>query len=148
MDGLHALLEVVRDGNLVAGHLRGLFHIAIGRRIATAQGDVLSTGVTWRELSVLLRDLRYDKDLVAELGADPDSLAPRDRQRFWYAAIALARPDSPEAFAQAEKLIPLVKPLGYVVGPSPTAMKPARPVAPPAPKEARKKDSGPPKKKK
>ena len=145
MDGLRDLLEQVRDKNLAAGHLRGLFHVAIGRRVTTSTGALVSAGATWRELAALLKHLRYDKDLVAEVGADPEELAPRDRQRFWYSAIALARPDTSEAIADAEKLIPLLKPLGYMVGPPPVAVKPVSALAA---KPAKKKDSGPVKKKK
>ena len=99
---------------LAAGHLRGVFHIAIGRTVSRPDGTVLSTGLTWRELAGLFKVLRFDKELVRELGADPDALAPRDRQRFWYSAIALARVDSPEAFAEAEALIKRLKDLGAI----------------------------------
>jgi hypothetical protein len=145
MDGLRELLEQVRERNLAAGHLRGLFHVAIGRRITTTAGQLVSAGATWRELAALLKLLRFDKDHVTEVGADPDELAPRDRQRYWYSAIALARPDSPEALADAEKLIPLLKPLGYVVSPPPSAAK--QTPAPP-PKSVKRKDAGPPPRKK
>src|SRR5947199_10377616 len=84
MDGLREFLETVRQRGLVAGNLRGLFHIAIGRRVTRADGTVVSTGLTWRELANLLKGMRYEKELVAEVGADPDELSPRDRQRFWY----------------------------------------------------------------
>ena len=94
MDGLREFLEAVQEHGLVAGNLRGLFHATIGRRISRPDGTVLSTGVTWRELAALLKAMRFDKDLVTEIGADPEELSPRDRQRFWYAAIALARPDA------------------------------------------------------
>jgi hypothetical protein len=144
MDGLRELLEQVRDRNLAPGHLRGLFHIAIGRRITTTADQLVSAGATWRELAALLKLLRFDKELVIEVGADPEELAPRDRQRYWYSAIALARPDSAEAIAEAEKLIPLLKPLGYLVGPPPAAVKPVPPS-----RGVKKKDSSPaPKKKK
>src|SRR5688500_16338897 len=86
MDGLREFLEAVREHGLVGGNLRGLFHVAIGRRITRPDGTVVSTGVTWRELSNLLKGLRYEKELVAEVGAEPEELSPRDRQRFWYAA--------------------------------------------------------------
>jgi hypothetical protein len=148
MDGLRELLERVRDHNLVAGHIRGLFHIAIGRRVTTPAGELVSAGATWRELASLLKLLRYDKDIVAEVGADPEELAPRDRQRYWYSAIALARPDSPEAVAAAEKLIPLLRPLGYVVGPPPDAVRPPKLADVTAPKAAKKKDAGPSSKRK
>jgi hypothetical protein len=151
MDGLREFLEAVRQHGLVAGNLRGLFHIAIGRRITKPDGTVVSTGLTWRELANLLKGMRYEKELVAEVGADPEELSPRDRQRFWYTAIALAKPDSPEAQAQAERLAAAVRPLGYVVGPPPSAPPPAAPEPPPAAKPAPKKpepDTGKPKKKK
>src|SRR5262245_33950878 len=104
MDGLREFLEAVREHGLVAGNLRGLFHVAIGRRISRPDGTAVSTGVTWRELANLLKGMRFDRELVAEVGGDPEELSPRDRQRFWYTAITLARPDSPEARAQADRL--------------------------------------------
>ena len=65
--------------------------------------SVLSAGVTWRELAAELKYLRFDPELVRELGTDPESLAARDRERFWYSAIALAKVDSREAVADAEQ---------------------------------------------
>lgn len=120
MDGLIPFLEMVRDRKLAAGRLRGVLHICIGRRVTKTDGTLVSTGVTWRELSVLLKDAKFDKDLAAQVGADPDALSPRDRQRFWYSVIALARPDSPEARTEAEALVGILKSAGYQVGPAPT----------------------------
>lgn len=142
MDGLREFLDAVRENGLVAGNLRGLFHIAIGRRISRPDGTVVSAGVTWRELANLLKGLRFDKDLVAEVGGDPEELSPRDRQRFWYSAITLSRPDSPEAHAQADRLAVAVKPLGFVVGPPPSSggkRAPAPQPEPPAEVEKPKK---------
>lgn len=135
MDGLRGFLEVVRNHDLIVGHLRGVLHIAIGRKIATESGEIVSAGATWRELAALLKMLRLDRELVRELGADPDELSPRDRTRFWYSAIAVALPDSPEAVAQAESLIPALKRLGYVVGPPPGPQEPPRPTAKPRKQE-------------
>src|SRR5262249_2452015 len=115
MDGIREFLETVRQHHLVEGHLRGLFHIAIGRRIARSDGQVLSAGVTWRQLAAVLKAIRFDKEFVAEVGADPETLAPRDRERFWYSAIALSKVDSQESRAQAEWLIARLKPIGYVI---------------------------------
>jgi hypothetical protein len=134
MDGLREFLEAVREHGLVAGNLRGLFHVAIGRRITRPDGAVVSTGVTWRELANLLKGMRFDKELVAEVGGDPEELSPRDRQRFWYTAITLARPDSPEARAQADRLAAAVMPLGFVVGPPPSAGGKPAPAPEPEPK--------------
>ena len=143
MDRLTALLELVRDRGLVAGHFRGLCHVVIGRRITGVAGESVSAGVTWRELSVLLRDLRFDKNLVTEVGADPDELAPRDRQRYWYSAIALARPDSAEARVDAEALIEILATLGYAVGPPPAP--PTKTLSsPPVAEETTEGDEPPP----
>jgi hypothetical protein len=126
MEGIREVLEAARDRGLAVGRFRGLLHIAIGRRISK-DGKPVSAGLTWRELAPILKDLRYDRELAREFGADPDTLAPRDRERFWYSAISMAHVDSPEATAEAESLIPELKKLGYVVGPNPAAIsnKPA-----------------------
>jgi hypothetical protein len=145
MDGLREFLDAVREHGLVTGNLRGLFHVAIGRRIARADGTVISTGVTWRELANLLKGMRFDKNLVVEVGGDPEELSPRDRQRFWYAAITLARPDSAEAQAQADRLAGAVKPLGYLVGPPPSPGGKPAPAPEPEPKPT---EADKPKKKK
>ena len=132
MDGIRDFLSAARDAGLAAGNFRGLLHIAIGRRVTRPDGSSVSTGVTWRALATELKALRFDQALVHELGTDPDSLAARDRERFWYSAIALARVDSPEAVAAAEKLIPKLTPLGFVVGPAPSGV-----ASPPPPAKAK-----------
>lgn len=132
MDGIRELLDAARSRGLVTGHFRGLMHIAIGRRVTRPDGTLISAGLTWREIAAILKQLRYDRELVRELGADPDDLAPRDRLRFWYSAIALAKVDSPEAVAQAEALAGRLKDLGFVIGPAPTAAIPPPPVPAPA----------------
>ena len=144
MDGLRDFLEAVQQQGLAVGHLRGLFHIAIGRRIARTDGTPVSTGATWRELAALLKTLRFDKELGSEVGADPEELSPRDRQRFWYSTIALARPDSPAATAEAEELAVAVRRLGYVVGPRPGPAPRGTPAPDAGKKPVRKKDEPPP----
>ncbi|MBP3956430.1 hypothetical protein J8F10_14195 [Gemmata sp. G18] len=126
MDGIRELLEAARAAGLTTGRFRGLLHIAIGRTISKPDGTKLSTGVTWRALASLLKTLRYDPELGREAGADPDTLSPRDRERYWYAVIALARVDGPEARAEAEKLVAPLKDAGFVVTPSTTAPPPAK----------------------
>jgi hypothetical protein len=125
MDGLRSFLESLRDHNLIEGRLRGVLHAAIGRRITKADGTVVSKGATWREVAALLKDLKFDRNWVREYAENPDAIAPKDREKFWYTAIGLAKVDSPEAVAQAEKLVALVKPIGFVIGPSPLGEKPA-----------------------
>ena len=147
MDGLREVLEAARDRGFAVGRFRGLLHIAIGRRITRANGTLLSAGVTWRELAAVLKELRFDRDLVREFGAEPETLAPRDRERFWYTAIAQAHVDSPSANADADALIGELKKLGFIVGPNPTAIAPASPKRAEPPK-AKAKDEKPTKGKK
>jgi hypothetical protein len=154
MQGTLRVLELVRDQNLAAGHLRGLFHIVIGRRITDANGVVVSSGITWRQLAAMLKEAKYDKELVREFVADPESLSPKDREKFWYSAVALAQVDGPEAHTQADQLAQRLTAFGLFVGPPPGGAKPPAPPArkktddetieqanlsPPSPKKRKKK---------
>ncbi len=130
MDGLQRLLDAVRDNGLAAGHLRGVLHIAIGRQLTDVAGAVVSAGVTWRDLAERLKLAKFDTSLGMEVGADPDVIAPRDRQRFWYATIALAQPDGAEAVRQAEALAAPLRRLGFVIGPPPAGLPAAAPPPP------------------
>jgi len=139
MDGIRDLLEAARANGLIAGRFRGLLHIAIGRTVTKPDGTKVSSGVTWRALAALLKTIRLDPEIGREVGADPDTLSPRDRERYWYAVIALARVDNPEAVMEAEKLVAPLKDLGYLVAPPPSGVVPPQsttpPKAKPAPKE-------------
>lgn len=152
MDGIRELLSAAREANLVAGNLRALMHVAIGRKITRPDGAVVSSGVTWRELAAELKNQRFDTEGVREYGADPVALAARERERFWYAAISAAKVDSAEAIAEADRFAPKLKAIGFVVGPAPgtaTAARPKAPAEPATPKEKEKaKDDKAPKKKK
>lgn len=119
MDSLGELLDAVRERDIVQGRFRGLLHILVGRRITRTDGTLVSAGMTWRDVSTLLKRLRWDREAVRELGIDHATLAPRDRERFWYAAIARAGIDTAEAVASAEELVPLLRELGYEIGPAP-----------------------------
>ena len=119
MDGVEVLLDLIRQQGFAAGNFLGLLHVLIGRKVAKADGTPVSPGLTWRAVADLLKRLRWDKDAVREVGLDPDSLPPRDRQRYWYSAIALARVDSAGAVAAGDRLAALLAPLGYAVSPAP-----------------------------
>ena len=121
MDGVEPLLDEIRKRNLTDGHLRGLLHILIGRKITTADGSLVSAGMTWRAVADLLKRLRWPPESVRELGLDPDALPPRDRQRFWFTVISSAQIESPEASAEADALAPVLAPLGFIIGPAPRA---------------------------
>ena len=120
MDDIRGVLELIDAQKLAKGRLSGVLHIMIGRSICKADGTVISTGLTWRQLAGILKAAKFDKDLVKDLGVDPDQLAPRDREKMWYLAIGLAHVDSIEASTQADQLVSLLKPHGYVIGGSPT----------------------------
>jgi hypothetical protein len=119
MESLRELLEAVRGSDVVQGRFRGLLHILVGRRVTREDGTVVSAGMTWRDVAALLKRLRWDREMVRELGIDPSHLAPRDRERFWYTAISRAGIDSPEAVATADQLVEPLKKMGFVVGPAP-----------------------------
>jgi hypothetical protein len=121
MDRLRTFLEAVRKHGTATGHFRGLLHLLIGRRISLADGEVVSGGMTWRELAGLLKKCRWDREAVRELGLDPAALPPRDREKYWYMAISRARVQTPEASASADALVEPLRALGYVVGPPPGA---------------------------
>jgi hypothetical protein len=121
MDGLETLVEVLKRQSLVVGHFRGLLHVIIGRKITRTDGSIVSTGLTWRMAADLLRRMRWPPESVRELGIDPESLPPRDRQRFWFGAIAQAQVDSPESIEAGDALAAKLEPLGYIVGAPPRA---------------------------
>ena len=117
MDGVREFLEMLRSKNLVKGRFRGMLHVLIGRTIRRADNSVVSTGITWRELSNLLKLLRWDKEQVREIGLNPDALPPRDRQRYWYTAIAQAQITSEEARAEGDEIAAAVASHGYSIDP-------------------------------
>jgi hypothetical protein len=119
MDQLREFLGAVRKQQAAKGRFRGLLHVLIGRRVALPDGTVVSSGMTWRELSSALKKLRWDREDVRELGLDPADLPPRDREKFWYLAISRAGVVSPEASAEADALTEPLRALGYEVGPAP-----------------------------
>jgi len=120
MDGVRDFLADIKEHGQARGNFLGLLHVVIGRRIQKSDGTLVSAGLSWRDLAALLKKIRWDPEAVRELGLDPRQLPPRDRQRYWYSAITLARVDSPEARAAADRLAATLQPAGYVIGPTPT----------------------------
>ena len=121
MERLRELLELLRTQGTARGNLLGLLHVLIGRRITTQDGTLVSAGVTWRELASLLKRIRWEPEAVREIGLDPTNLPVRDRQRYWYTAIAQAGVDRPEAAKHGDRLSAALQKLGYVVSPAPGA---------------------------
>jgi hypothetical protein len=119
MDRVRQLLDDVKQGGLAPGNFLGLLNVLIGRRITLADGTPVSAGLTYREAAALLKRARWEREAVSDLGLDPAALPPRDRERYWYQAIVLARVDSPEATAAGDRLAQQLHAAGYVVGPAP-----------------------------
>jgi hypothetical protein len=119
MDALSEFLGDLKRRGLAEGNFLGLLHLLIGRPVSTAEGRVISQGLTWRELANLLKKVRWNKQYVRELGLDPDELPPRNRQRYWYTAIARADISSAEAEEQAKRLAERLTAAGYIIGPIP-----------------------------
>jgi hypothetical protein len=119
MDELREFLNTVGGRGLARGNLLGLLHILIGRRIRRADGTPVSSGLTWREAAAQLKRSRWERDAVAEVGLVAAELPPRDRERFWYAAIARAGVDSPKAVAAGDRLARALHDVGYEIGPGP-----------------------------
>lgn len=112
---MREFLDDLIQRGLAQGNLLGLLNVLIGRRIEKADGSAISAGLTWREAAGWLKKLRWEKDAVAELGLDPAQLPMRDRERYWYSAIAQAHVDSPQAAAAGSKLAVALQAAGYVV---------------------------------
>src|SRR5262245_30798570 len=123
MDSLRELLQAIRTHGAAQGRFRGLLHLLVGRTIRRADGTVVTAGVTWRELAALLKKVRWDREAVRELGLAPGDLPPRDREKFWYLAIARAGVATPLALEEAAALAAELAALGYEVGPAPAADK-------------------------
>ena len=121
MDALATLLDELKEGRQTEGNFRGFLHVLIGRTIRRADDKaVLSKGITWREMAAWLKKVRWDPEAVRELGLEPDSLPPRDRQRYWYSAIMQAKVDSAEAVAAGNRFAEALRTSGYEVGPAPS----------------------------
>lgn len=120
MDGAQRFLNDLREKGLAEGNFLAILHVLIGRKVTLADGTTISPGLTWRAAAELLKSLRWPKEAVRELGVDPGELPPRDRQRFWYTTIALAKVDSPQAIAAGDRLAAAVTEFGYRVSPAPS----------------------------
>ena len=120
MNSLAEFLKLARNDQLMAANFLGLLNVLIGRRISTADGDIVSPGLSWRQAAAWLKTIRWDKAAVRQLGLDPARLPPRDRERYWYQAISLAGVDSAKARRAGNELANDLKRAGYQVGPNPS----------------------------
>jgi hypothetical protein len=116
MDRLQGFLSTLKAKRLAQGNFLGLLHVLIGQCIFDASGELVSKGLTWRELASCLQKVRWERDAVKELGIDPDELPPRDRTRFWFLALGRAGLDSPKATEAGKRMIKTLMDAGYRVG--------------------------------
>ena len=119
MDGARDFLLDVKTSGKAEGNLLGLLNVLIGRRIEKPDGTVVSSGLTWRSCAALLKKVRWSKDAAADLDLQLQTLPPRDRERYWYTAIAHARVDSPEATQAGDRLAEQLRRNGYRVSAAP-----------------------------
>jgi hypothetical protein len=131
MDGLYAFLEEVRRRDEARGNFLGLLNVLIGRRVDAPDGSVISSGLTWRALAQLLKRVRWDKESVRQVGLDPKGLPPRDRVRYWYAAISLSQVHATKAKEAGDRLAESLQGGGYriIPGPRPASL-PKSPATP------------------
>jgi hypothetical protein len=118
MDGLRAFLADIQKADLARGHLLGLLHILIGRRLTTSDCAAICAGLTWRDLAAELKRCHWEPEAVREMGLDPAAL-PRDRQRFWQQVIAAANVRSAEAADAGDRLALILSKAGYTVEAAP-----------------------------
>lgn len=118
MDALTEFLDLVRSNRLARGRFRGFLHVLIGRRILNSRGDVVSAGMSFRDVAALLKKLRWEPEEVQELKVDAESLPPRDRQRFWFMAICQAGVDSEAARDEAVDFARAIQVEGYQIVPT------------------------------
>ena len=119
MDVLREFVADLQWHGYARGNFLGMLNVLIGRQIRAADGTLISNGLTWRALADSLKKARWQREAVRELGLDPADLPLRDRQRYWYQAIAQARVDSAEATEVGNSFAEILRSAGYVVGPAP-----------------------------
>jgi hypothetical protein len=119
MDVLREFLADLKRHGYARGNFLGLLNVLIGRQIRAADGTVISSGFTWRAAADLLKRVRWNPQAVRELGQDPSALPPRNRQRYWYQAIARAGVDSAAATEAGDRLALVLRSAGYVVAAAP-----------------------------
>ena len=61
MDALPRLVDQIKRSGWARQHFRGFLHVLIGRRVTrVADGGVVSTGLSWRELAALLKTVNFE----------------------------------------------------------------------------------------
>jgi hypothetical protein len=116
---LRVFVNDLKRQGYAQGNFLGMLNVLIGRQIRKADGSIVSRGLTWRALAELLKKVRWPRESVRELGLDPTVLAPRDRHRYWYQAIAQAQVSSVPATAAGDRFAEVLRSAGYIVSAGP-----------------------------
>jgi hypothetical protein len=124
MDALPLFFGTLKTKGLTKGHFLGFLYVVVGGRITHPDGKLVSAGMTWRILSNWLKKTRWDPESVRDLNQDPDALPPRDRQRFWFTAIAQAGLDTEAASQAGDRFADVLRAQGYTVNLPPHASGP------------------------
>ena len=120
MDALSKLLDELKDGGQTQGNFLGFLHVLIGRTIKHHKdGEIVSKGMSWRDLAQCLKKIRWDPEVVREIGLEPEDLPPRDRLRFWYGAVAHAKVVSSAAVKAGDRFADVLRGMGYDVSATP-----------------------------
>src|SRR5581483_348000 len=120
--GMDARLDVIhriKRERWAQGNFLGLLNVLIGRRIEQGDGNLVSNGITWRELAALLKKVRWDKAAAKELPLEGVALPPREREKYWHAVIVHAGVASPAAVQAGDRLAVVLRQAGYMVSRSP-----------------------------
>jgi hypothetical protein len=128
MDALREFLGQIKRQGTARGNFLGLLNVVIGRHIQRADGTLVSAGCSWRTLANWLKVVRWDRAAIRELGIDPKTLHPRERERFWFQAITRASVDSEEAIQAGNRFCEALAGAGFLVTPGPR-LAPHRPDA-------------------
>jgi len=112
---LESLLLKLRTQSFPHESFQGFLHVLVSGALLDSSGNRVFSGLSWRELALILKKVRWDPNMVRHLGLDPATLAPRDRERFWYQAICQSSLDSAQAKKSALRLKGWMDRYGYSV---------------------------------
>ena len=90
-----------------------MLNLLVAYRITDESGQVVSNGLTFRQVSEKLKKSRWNPDDVETLGLKSVELPQRDRLRFWYVALVRAGVGGSKAMMEADTLAKAVKKVGY-----------------------------------
>ena len=113
MDAVDQFLLTVKTKSLHFGRFLGLLNLLVAYRIADESGQIVSNGLTFKQVSEKLKKNRWNPDDVETLGLKSAELPQKDRLRFWYVALVRAGVGGSKASMEADTLAKAVKKIGY-----------------------------------